>query len=102
VEGGEGGQREGGGVQGGETAVSQVKGLQGGWQGGWREIVEVRIVGEVKADEERKVDQGSHLHLLQLGAVGDVERGEGGGGGGGGESVREKGDDWVAREAETE
>ena len=59
-------------------------------------------MGEVKADEEGNVDQGSLLDLPQLGAVGDVERGEGGGGGGGGESVREKGDDWVAREAETE
>jgi len=78
VEGGEGG-REGDGVQGGEAAVSEVEGLQGGWQGGWSEIVEVWIVGEVEANEEGNVDQGSHFHLPQLGAVGDVERGEGGG-----------------------
>ena len=43
VEGGDGGG-EGGRLQGGEATISEVKRLEGGWQGGWRERVKLRIV----------------------------------------------------------
>ena len=65
MEGGEG-RREGGRRQGGKPAIIEVEGLEGGRQGGRRKRVKLLIVGEVEADEEGDVGQGSIFHLSKL------------------------------------